>query len=49
MTKTTNNVATQTQAPDLKELREELRKEVKQEFQKKISLLTAVSKFDLKD
>ena len=40
-------VATQTQAPDLEKLKEELRKEVKIEFQKKVSLLTAVSKSDL--
>ena len=33
--------------PDLEKLREELRKEVKIEFQKKVSLLTAVSKSDL--
>ena len=39
--------ATQTQAPDLEKLKEELRKEVKLEFQKKVSLLTAVSKSDL--
>ena len=49
VTKSTNDVATQTQAPDLEKLKNELRKEVKQEFQKKISLLTAVSKSDLKD
>ena len=36
-----------TQAPDLEKLKEELRKEVKLEFQKKVSLLTAVSKSDL--
>ena len=47
VTKTTNDVATQTQAPDLEKLRNELRKEVKLEFQKKVSLLTAVSKSDL--
>ena len=46
-TKTTNEVATQTQAPDLEKLRNELRKEVQVEFQKKVSLLTAVSKSDL--
>ena len=40
-------VATQTQVPDLEKLKEELRKEVKLEFQKKVSLLTAVSKSDL--
>ena len=42
-----NDVARQTQAPDLEKLKSELRKEVQQEFQKKISLLTAVSKSDL--
>ena len=47
VTKATNDVATQTQAPDLEKLRNELRKEVKQELQKKFSLLTAVSKSDL--
>ena len=41
------DVATQTQGPDLAKLKEELRKEVKLEFQKKVSLLTAVSKSDL--
>ena len=43
----TQKGATQTQAPDLEKLKEELRKEVKLEFQKKINLLTAVSKSDL--
>ena len=47
VTKTTNDVATQTQAPDFEKLRNELRKEVQLEFQKKVSLLTAVSKSDL--
>ena len=47
VTKTPNEVATQTQAPDLEKLRNELRKEVKLEFQKKVSLITAVSKSDL--
>ena len=47
VTKTTNEVATHTQAPDLEKLRNELRKEVQLEFQKKVSLLTAVSKSDL--
>ena len=47
VTKTTNEVATQTQEPDLEKLRNELRKEVQLEFQKKVSLLTAVSKSDL--
>ena len=41
--------APQTQAPDLEKLKEELRKEVKREFQKKVSLLTAVSKSDFND
>ena len=41
--------APQAQAPDLEKLKEELRKEVKREFQKKVSLLTAVSKSDLND
>ena len=43
----TQETATQTQAPDLEKLKEELRKEVKLEFQKKVNLLTAVSKSDL--
>ena len=43
----TQEAATQTQGPDLEKLKEELRKEVKLEFQKKVSLLTAVSKSDL--
>ena len=42
-------VATQTQGPDIEKLKEELRKEVKKEFQKKVNLLTAVSKSDLND
>ena len=37
------------QTPDLDKLKGELRKEIKQEFQKKINLLTAESKLDLKD
>ena len=45
----TQETATQTQGPDLEKLKEELRKEVKREFQKKVSLLTAVSKSDLND
>ena len=45
----TKEVATQTQAPDLEKLKEELRKEVKREFQKKVNLLAAVSKSDLND
>ena len=40
---------TQTQGPDIEKLKEELRKEVKKEFQKKVNLLTAVSKSDLND
>ena len=47
-TKTTNK-ETQTAPPDLDKIRGELRKEIKQEFQKKIDLLTAVSKSDLND
>ena len=47
VTKTTNEVATQTQAPNLEKLRNELRKEVQLEFQIKVSLLTEVSKSDL--
>ena len=47
VTKATNEVATQTQAPDLEKLKKELRKEVQLEFQKKVSLITAVSKSDL--
>ena len=43
----TQETATQTQGPDLEKLKEELRKEVKLEFQRKVSLLTAVSKSDL--
>ena len=43
----TSNKETQTQPPDLDKLKGELRKEIKQEFQKKIDLLTAVSKSDL--
>ena len=41
--------ATQTQTPDLEKLKEELRNEVKREFQKKVNLLTAVSKSALND
>ena len=47
VTKTTNDVATQTQAPDLEKLKKELRKKVTQELQKKLTLLTAVSKSHL--
>ena len=43
----TNEAAPQTQAPDVEKLKHELRKEVQLEFQKKVSLLTAVSKSDL--
>ena len=43
----TSNGATQTQTPDLEKLKKELRKEVKIEFQKKVNLLTAVSRSDL--
>ena len=45
----TQESAPKAQAPDLEKLKEELRKEVKREFQKKVSLLTAVSKSDLND
>ena len=45
-TKTENKEA---QTPNIDKLKGELRKEIKQEFQKKINLLTAVSKSDLKD
>ena len=45
----TQEAAIQTQEPDLEKLKEELCKEVKREFQKKVSLLTAVSKSDLND
>ena len=45
----TQDAATQTQGPDIEKLKEELRKEVKKEFQKKVNLLTAVSKSDLND
>ena len=47
VTKVTNDVVTQTQAPDREKLKEELRKEVQLEFQKKVRLITAVSKSDL--
>ena len=43
----TQEGATQKREADLEKLKEELRKEVKLEFQKKVSLLTAVSKSDL--
>ena len=43
----TSNKETQPQPPDLDKLKGELGKEIKQEFQKKIDLLTAVSKSDL--
>ena len=42
----TQDTAPQTQGPDLEKLKEELCKKVKQEFQKKVALLTAVSKSD---
>ena len=45
----TRDTATQTQETDIEKLKEELRKEVKKEFQKKVNLLTAVSKSDLND
>ena len=45
-TKTENKEA---QTPDLDKLKGELRKELKQEFQKKMNLLTAESKLDLKE
>ena len=45
--KKTENKKTQTQPRDLDQLKGELRKEIKQGFQKKIDLLTAVSKSDL--
>ena len=45
-TKTENK---EVQMPDLDKLKGVLRKEIKQEFQKKINLLTAVSKSDLND
>ena len=45
-TKTENKEA---QTPDLDKLKGELRKELKQEFQKKINLLTAESKLDFKE
>ena len=45
-TKTENKEA---QTPDLDKLKGELHKELKQEFQKRINLLTAESKLDLKD
>ena len=47
--KKTENKEVQTQPPDLDKLKGELRKEIKQEFQKMINLLTAVSKSDLND
>ena len=45
----TQEAATQTQGPDIEKLKEELRKEVKKEFQRKVNQLTAVSKSDLND
>ena len=47
--KKTENKEVQTQPPHLDKLKGELRKEIRQEFQKKINLLTAVSKSDLND
>ena len=44
--KATKEVATQTQAPDLEKLKNELRKEVKQEFQKKISVRSVQVRFE---
>ena len=38
-----------TQRPDIEKLKEELRNEVKKEFQKKVNQLIAVSKSDLND
>ena len=45
-TKTENKEA---QTPNIDKLKGEPRKEIKQVFQKKIDLLTAVSKSDLRD
>ena len=45
--KKTSNKETQTKPPDLDKIKRELKKEIKQEFQKKIELLTAASKSDL--
>ena len=45
----TQEAATQTQGPDIEKLKEELRKEVKKEFQRKVNQLTAVSKSDLNE
>ena len=45
--KKTENKETQTQPPDLDKLKRELRKKIKQDYQKKINLLTAESKSDL--
>ena len=45
--KVSQDVVTQPQEIDIEKLKEELRKEVKQEFQKKVALLTAASKSDL--
>ena len=47
--KTIENKKTQTQTPDIDKLKGELRKEIKRELQKKLNLLTAVSKSDLND
>ena len=45
----TKEAATQTQGPDIEKLKEELRKEVKKEFQRKVNQLTAVSKSSLNE
>ena len=45
--KKTNTENKEPQIPDLDKLKGELRKEIKQELQKKINLLTAVAKSDL--
>ena len=47
--KKTNTENKEAKQPDLDKIKGELRKELKQEFQKKINLLTAESKFDLSD
>ena len=47
--KKTKTEKKEAQTPNLDKLKGELRKEIKQEFQKKIDLLTAVSKSDLSD
>ena len=47
--KKTKTETKEAQTPDLDKLKGELRKELKQEFQKKINLLTDESKLDLKE